>query len=179
MTLALFLGGARSGKSRLAVKLAEGHAGEVVFLATGEAGDEEMSIRIANHRLERPSDWQTIEEPALLEAAIRDIDVHACLIIDCLSLWLSNRLETATDSEVRQEATGAAAAACDRPGLTLAVSNEVGLGLVPMHPLGRRYRDLLGEVNATWAEKADRTFFVVAGRVLQLEQPLSLSEIVR
>jgi len=176
VTLALILGGSRSGKKRLAVDLAREHEGAVVFLATGEAGDGEMSERIAQHRLERPTTWRTVEEPVQLEAAIRGVDPEACLIVDCLSLWLSNRFEQATDSEVRQEALGAAAAACERSALTFAVSNEVGLGLVPMHSLGRRYRDLLGEVNSIWAEKAERAFFVAAGRVLRLEPPPSLRE---
>lgn len=177
MSLVLLLGGARSGKSQLAVEFAQESQDPVVFVATGQAGDEEMRARIERHRAERPSSWTTVEEPLALAAAIRAVDDSAFVIVDCLSLWLSNRLEDASDEEIRAEALDAAAAASVRAGRTLAVSNEVGLGLVPMHPLGRRYRDLLGEVNAAWATRAERALFVAAGRVLELEPRPSLREL--
>ena len=163
MPLVFLLGGARSGKSSLAVRLAEGHE-PVVFLATGEPGDEEMAERIAHHRAERPGHWQTVEEPVRLREAIEAAPPDACLIVDCLSLWVANVIE-------RDGVDDAAAdAAVARPGLTIAVSNEVGLGLVPMEPLGRAYRDTLGRVNAVWADRAERAYFVVAGRALPLER---------
>ncbi len=177
MTLALFFGGARSGKSHLAVHLAREFEGEVVFVATGWAGDGEMRERIAKHRSERPSHWRTVEEPVHLERAIRGLDDNACVIVDCLSMWLSNRLEHGTDADVLAEAAAAAAASSARAGPTIAVSIEVGLGIVPMHPVGRRYRDLLGEVNAMWVRHAQSAFFVLGGRAIRLESPPKLSDL--
>jgi adenosyl cobinamide kinase/adenosyl cobinamide phosphate guanylyltransferase len=162
--LTFLLGGARSGKSALALRLAARHE-QVVFLATGEARDDEMTARIERHRAERPSHWRTVEEPLRLRAAIEAVPPDACLVVDCLSLWVANVLEA---GEPVDEAAASAAAA--RPGPTIAVSNEVGLGLVPTTPLGREYRDVLGRVNAAWAGAAERGYLVVAGRALRLEE---------
>jgi adenosylcobinamide kinase / adenosylcobinamide-phosphate guanylyltransferase len=178
MTLVLLLGGARSGKSRLAVSLAREQTRPVAFLATAQPRDAEMAERIERHRAERPSGWETIEEPLGLGETIRRVDSGSCLVIDCLSLWLSNRLETEAVSDAATRAERAAAAAAARPGLTLAVSNEVGLGLVPMHPLGRTYRDALGNVNTAWAKRADRVLLVVAGHALRLERSPRLAELL-
>jgi adenosyl cobinamide kinase/adenosyl cobinamide phosphate guanylyltransferase len=169
MPLVVLLGGARSGKSALAVRLVSQHE-PVVFLATGEARDEEMAERIERHRAERPPGWQTLEEPLRLREAIAGADPESALVVDCLSLWVANRLEHEPAATIEEEAGAAAGAAAARPGLTVAVSNEVGLGLVPSTPLGRSYRDLLGRVNAAWVERADRAYLVVAGRALPLEQ---------
>jgi adenosyl cobinamide kinase/adenosyl cobinamide phosphate guanylyltransferase len=172
MALELLLGGARSGKSALAVRRAAASGRPVVFVATGEARDAEMAERIARHRAERPPGWRTVEEPLALEAAVAGAPREACLVVDCLSLWVANALERGDgDAEVEGAAARAAALAARRPGPGVVVSNEVGLGLVPMEPLGRRYRDVLGRVNATWARAADRAALVVAGRVLALERP--------
>jgi len=173
MSLTLLLGGARSGKSTLAVRRAAAGAAPVVFVATGEARDEEMAERIARHRAARPATWQTVEAPLGLADALRLAPETSTVIVDCLSLWVSNLLEKGLDDdEVLSAARSAAALAAARPGLTLAVSNEVGMGIVPMHhPLGRRYRDLLGRVNTEWAEAADEAVLVVAGRQLGLERP--------
>jgi adenosylcobinamide kinase / adenosylcobinamide-phosphate guanylyltransferase len=171
MTLVLLLGGARSGKSALAVEIARHSCRDVVFVATAEAGDDEMRARIGRHRAERPSGWRTIEAPIDLDAALAAAAPDACLILDCLSLWLANLLEAGQaggEIEALVEATASTAGA--RPGLTIAVSNEVGLGVVPATPLGRRYRDLMGRVNAIWAGAADEALLVVAGRVLPLAQ---------
>ena len=168
MTLVLLLGGARSGKSALAVRMAERQAAPVVFVATAEALDEEMRERIERHRRERPNGWQVVEEPLELEAALAAAPAESCVIVDCLTLWVSNLLEPHS-AEVEELATAAAAAAASRAGLTIAVSNEVGLGLVPVEPLGRAYRDLLGRVNAIWSEAAERAYFVLAGRTLPLD----------
>jgi adenosyl cobinamide kinase/adenosyl cobinamide phosphate guanylyltransferase len=164
MPLTFLLGGARSGKSALALRLAARHD-EVVFVATGEARDDEMAERIARHRAERPAHWRTVEEPLRLRAAIEAVPPGACLVVDCLSLWVANLLEAG--APVDGEAARAAAA---RPGPTITVSNEVGLGLVPTTPLGREYRDVLGRANAAWAAAAERAFLVVAGRALLLEE---------
>src|SRR5581483_3309661 len=121
LSLVFLHGGARSGKSALAVELARRAAAPVVFIATGEAGDEEMAARIARHRAERPADWTTVEEPRELEAALASAPPDACVVIDCLSLWVANVFESGTDVERRADAVAAAAAA--RPGRTIAVSN--------------------------------------------------------
>ena len=170
MSLTLLLGGARSGKSRLAVRLAQDRGAPVVYVATGEGRDDEMQGRIEQHRAERPAGWTTVEEPLELEQAIRGAPDDATLVVDCLSLWVANALERGPVDEVEALGAAAAAAAAARGGLTIAVSNEVGLGIVPMHPLGRAYRDLLGRVNAGWSEAADEAYFVVAGRTLALER---------
>jgi adenosylcobinamide kinase / adenosylcobinamide-phosphate guanylyltransferase len=169
MTLVVLIGGARSGKSALAVALAERHEGEVVFLATAEAGDDEMAARIGRHRAERPEGWTTVEEPLALEQAITAVYPSACLLVDCLSLWAANLLAIADAAAVAHAAVAAAASAAARPGPTVAVTNEVGLGIVPTSSLGRAYRDVLGRVNATWAGQADESYLVVAGRVLPLQ----------
>jgi adenosylcobinamide kinase / adenosylcobinamide-phosphate guanylyltransferase len=179
MALLLLTGGAHSGKSALAVRLAAKQSAPVVFLATAQAGDEEMEARIARHRRERRFSWRTIEEPLSLREAIEGVDGGHCLIVDCLTLWTANALERLGAEEAEARAAAAADAASPRPGLTVAVTNEVGLGLVPDNPLGRSYRDLLGQVNAIWAAAADRALLVVAGRALDLGSAESLAEGLR
>jgi adenosylcobinamide kinase / adenosylcobinamide-phosphate guanylyltransferase len=179
MALLLLTGGARSGKSALAVRLASQQSAPVVFLATAQPGDKEMETRIAQHRRERPGPWRTIEKPLRLREAIEGVDGGHCLIVDCLTLWTANALERLGDEEAEARAAAAADVASARPGLTVAVTNEVGFGLVPDNPLGRTYRDLLGKVNAIWAAAADRAFLLVAGRALELERADSLAEGLR
>ena len=166
MSLVLLLGGARSGKSELAVRLAAATGTPVVFVATAEAGDGEMAERIARHRAERPREWGTVEAPRKLEAAILEAPPDACLVVDCLSLWVANTFEDDVDVEDRARSLAAVCAA--RTSETIVVSNEVGLGVVPATPLGRRYRDVLGRVNAIWAAAADEAYFVIAGKTLSL-----------
>jgi adenosylcobinamide kinase / adenosylcobinamide-phosphate guanylyltransferase len=175
MGLVLLIGGARSGKSALALRLASEQGAPVAFLATAQAGDDEMEARIAQHRRERPGPWRTIEEPLRLREAIEGVDSGHCLIVDCLTLWTANALDRLGAEEAEAEAASAADAASGRPGATIAVTNEVGLGLVPDNPLGRSYRDLLGQVNAIWAAAADRVLLLVAGRALDLERADSLA----
>ena len=169
MSLTFLLGGARSGKSALALELASRASGPVTFIATATAGDEEMAARIAAHRDERPADWVTVEEPLRLREALEAAEGTA--VVDCLSLWVANLIETGAD-DIEAQAAAAAAAAAMRN--TIAVSNEVGLGVVPATPLGRHYRDVLGRVNATWADAAAATLLVVAGRALPLASPWEL-----
>lgn len=173
MALVLLLGGARSGKSALALRLAAEQSAPVVWLATAEPGDAEMAERIERHRRERPPSWRTIEEPLRLTETLAALAVHSdsCVVIDCLTLWTANALERLGAAEAEAQAAAAAAACAARSGATIAVSNEVGLGLVPDNPLGRSYRDLLGRVNALWADAASRAYLVVAGRALPLPKP--------
>lgn len=159
MTLVLYLGGARSGKSRLAVARAADAGSPVTFIATGEPGDEEMADRIEAHKRDRPPDWTTVEEPRDLAGALAAAPAGDTVVVDCLSLWVAN---------VDEPDDTALAVASARSGLTIAVSNEVGLGIVPVNALARTYRDTLGRVNAAWAAAADEAWFVVAGRTLRL-----------
>jgi adenosyl cobinamide kinase/adenosyl cobinamide phosphate guanylyltransferase len=172
--LIVLLGGARSGKSTLAVRLAREQDAPVVFLATGEAGDGEMAARIARHQAERPAGWRTVEEPLALADAVAAVDPAACLVVDCLSLWSANRLAHDPPEVIEAEAGVAARAARTRTGPTVVVGNEAGLGVVPATPLGRAWRDLNGRVNAAWVAESHRAYFVVAGRALALEDAASL-----
>lgn len=170
MSLTVLLGGARSGKSSLAVRLASETGGPVTFIATGEARDDEMAARIEAHRGERPAEWTTVEEPLALQDAIEQ--ARGVLIVDCLSLWVANALERDEPAAVEEAAARAARAAAGREASTFAVSNEVGLGVVPATDLGRIYRDVLGRVNAAWVAAAEQAYLVVAGRALALERVL-------
>ncbi len=170
MTHVVLLGGARSGKSQLALRLAERAGEPVVFVATGEALDDEMADRIDRHRGERPPEWSTIEEPVELEHAVRSVPDGATAVVDCLSLWVSNLIESRSAQEIEVAALAAAAAAHARTGLTVTVTNEVGFGIVPVNPLARSYRDVLGRVNAVWVDASDEAYLVVAGRMLRLQE---------
>jgi adenosylcobinamide kinase / adenosylcobinamide-phosphate guanylyltransferase len=172
MALTMLLGGARSGKSRLAVDLATTAGTPVTFIATGEARDDEMAARIAAHRAQRPDGWVTVEAPHHIEDAISAADPTHTVVLDCLTLWIANLLERGDDADtILRAGTTAARSTSARDALTIAVSNEVGLGIVPVNPLGRAYRDLLGSVNAVWVDASTDATFVVAGRLLRLEQP--------
>jgi adenosylcobinamide kinase / adenosylcobinamide-phosphate guanylyltransferase len=156
----------------LAIELARKWQGPVTVIVTAEALDDEMAERIRLHKEERPQGWETVEEPLDLETAIGRVADDAAVVIDCLSLWVANLLERGDErAEVEQLAGAAATRASDRSSLTIAISNEVGLGIVPVTELGRRYRDVLGRVNAEWAAAADQAAFVVAGRLLSLGSP--------
>ncbi|CAN5728278.1 MAG: bifunctional adenosylcobinamide kinase/adenosylcobinamide-phosphate guanylyltransferase [Ilumatobacteraceae bacterium] len=167
--LTLLLGGARSGKSSLAVELGRRHDGPVTFIATLQPFDDDLSQRVARHRDERP-DWPTVEAPVDLLDALRAAEGLA--IVDCLTLWVNNLLHTGhTEDEIEASAADAAEEAAGRRAPTVAVSNEVGLSVHPETELGRRYRDVLGRVNQHWARHAHRTLLLVAGRAVRLEDP--------
>jgi adenosyl cobinamide kinase/adenosyl cobinamide phosphate guanylyltransferase len=169
MGLVVLLGGARSGKSRLAVELAAATGGPVSFVASAEPRDAEMEERIAAHRRGRPTGWEVIEEPFELVAALESIDAGRVVVVDCLSIWVANAMERgAGHDQVLAAAERAAAIAAERVPLTVAVTNEVGLGVVPATPLGRAYRDVLGDVNRLWTAVSESALLVVAGRALPL-----------
>src|SRR5262245_185611 len=170
MPYTFLLGGARSGKSTLAVRLASSFDGPVVVVATAESRDEEMAERIRAHRSARPAEWEVVEAPLGLLGAIERSREDAVVILDCLRLWVWKASEDgATEDDVEGEASKIASALASRAAPSIVVSNEVGLGIVPANELTRRYRDLLGRVNAAFAADAERSFLVVAGRGLRLE----------
>jgi adenosyl cobinamide kinase/adenosyl cobinamide phosphate guanylyltransferase len=170
MALTLLVGGARSGKSELAVQLAARTGRQVTVLVTAEARDEEMAARIERHRARRPAGWSTVETPREVGRDLVDVPDEDCVVLDCLTLWIANLLERGDEDEaIVQAARSAAEIAARRPGPTIVVSNEVGSGIVPIAAVSRRYRDLVGVVNAVWAEAASHVGLVVAGRVLPLD----------
>ncbi len=170
--LILILGGARSGKSRIAEQMACDLAGEdVLYVATAEAGDDEMQARIAAHRQQRSAGWRTLEAPLNVTAQLATIQVPKVILIDCITLLASNILLTLPD-DCTQSDVNAAVLAEISALLTLqkqsaatwiVVSNEVGMGIVPPYRLGRLYRDALGAANQRLAQAADEVLFTVAG----------------
>ena len=166
----LVLGGARSGKSRYAECLIEAAATGGTYIATAEPGDAEMEARIAAHRACRGPFWHTVEAPLEVASAIaNEAATDRPLLIDCLTLWLSNLLlaEKCVETETRL----LCAALREAAGPIVLVANEVGLGLVPETPLGRRFRDAAGRLNQEIAALADRVVFVAAGLPLVLKEP--------
>ena len=163
------LGGARSGKTRLALDLTERAAPERLFVATAEAFDDEMADRIARHRAERGPGWRTLEEPLALAEALAAARPGEAVMVDCLTLWLSNLMHHGRDPAAETAALIAALAAV--PGPVALVSNEVGLGIVPETRLGRAFRDAQGRLNQDIAAAADRAVFVAAGLGLVLKGP--------
>jgi len=172
--LVLITGGSRSGKSSHAISLAAERAGaerRAFFLATAQPSDEEMRSRIAHHRRERPAGFETIEEPLEVCQAVTRLDADAgVLVIDCLTLWISNLMATGRpDKEILAEAANLAALLRAARFHSFVVSDEVGSGLVPMEPLGRRFRDLLGWTNQTIGRAADQVLLMVAGYPLRVK----------
>lgn len=166
-------GGARSGKSTFAERLAAASGLPVTYLATAQAFDAEMADRIARHRSDRPVGWQTVEEPLAVPEALQAITTPTVLL-DCLSLWVSTLLlAEVPDEAMLARADALLSAARARPGLTILVTNEVGLGIVPDNALARRYRDLLGWVNQRAAAASDEAWLLVSGLPLRLK-PSSL-----
>ena len=172
--LTLLFGGARSGKSSLAVELAAKSNKPVFFVATAQALDDDMRDRISKHKAERPG-WSTIEEPLDLCSAIKECPDQSFVIIDCLTLWISNMLFAGnTEASMLTASTRALGAITERAGSTVAISNEVGLGIVPDNPLARQYRDILGKTNQQWARASATSLFLVAGKAIQLLNPKEL-----
>jgi adenosylcobinamide kinase/adenosylcobinamide-phosphate guanylyltransferase len=158
--LTLVLGGARSGKSRYAESLVAASPPPWIYVATAQAQDTEMAGRIADHRARRGAGWHTIEAPHDLAAAI-DAAPAGAILVDCLTLWLTNRM--LAKSDIDADTGSLEAALARRGGPAVLVSNEVGSGVVPDNALARRFRDLQGRLNQRLAAGADRVILVVAG----------------
>jgi adenosylcobinamide kinase/adenosylcobinamide-phosphate guanylyltransferase len=172
----LITGGARSGKSRHAQELAEARPGARLFIATSPVSDREMRQRIERHRADRQARaWRTVEEPLRPMEVLAGNPEAEVVLLDCLTLWLSNLLFEAEEPELFSEemiaglAGELVAAARSRPGLVIMVTNEVGLGIVPENPLARHFRDLLGRCNQTIAAAADRVELVTCGIAMTIK----------
>lgn len=186
--ITLVLGGARGGKSAWAERRASTSGRAVLYLATATAGDEEMVGRIAAHQAQRPASWCTVEAPVRLLQAVRDSAAPGdTVVVDCLTLWVSNVMlhmlgpDADPDSAVPaiwadieafaiQDMDALVALARDRDQTLIVVSNEVGMGVVPATPLGRHYRDILGRVNQAVASKADSVIMMIAGLPVDLRK---------
>ncbi|MBN9267086.1 MAG: bifunctional adenosylcobinamide kinase/adenosylcobinamide-phosphate guanylyltransferase [Hyphomicrobium sp.] len=166
--LTIVLGGARSGKSRYAESIVSELPSPWIYVATGEALDDEMRERIAHHRGRRDDRWQTVDAPRDLPEVLQSLEhLRRPILVDCLTLWLSNCLLADLDLDA---ASNRLVAALEKaPGPLVVVSNEVGFGIVPETPLGRRFRDEQGRLNQRVAQIADRAVLVVAGLPLLLK----------
>lgn len=163
------VGGARSGKSSFALKTASSVLGEKAYIATAQALDSEMDERIKKHRDQRGEDWTTFEEPLNLANAIEDISGrYSVIIVDCLTLWLSNIMHGALDVEAQIKGLKSKLA-CRKPSLVYLVSNEVGMGIVPDNEVARWFRDMAGYLNQRVAEIADEVYLVTAGIPLKIK----------
>ena len=175
----LVTGGARSGKSAAALELAEGFTPKV-FIATAEAFDDEMRDRIARHRAERGSEWRTIEAPLNLAGAVASVtDSEAVAVVDCLTVWLGNLLHHEASTTEDAPACTALLEALRLSSLAriVLVTNEVGMGIVPAHPLGRRFRDIAGRLNQRVAAVADRVILAVCGQLLTIKHSRKTNEL--
>lgn len=192
MPITVFIGGARSGKSSLAVGRARAWSNPggisvarrgVAFVVTGVAGDTEMEERIERHRFERDPEWFTVEAPRDLLGGVKRAVSHGSdtmVVLDCLSFWVANRLmDDENDSgcwpfieeRLAGELVEVTRVLALHPATSVIVTNEVGSGLVPDSPLGRQFRDTLGRMNAIVSLSADDAYLVVAGRILALDKP--------
>ncbi len=166
----LILGGARSGKSRLAEKLASDSALQVIYIATSQPLDGEMNARVAHHRERRPAEWGLIEEPLELARVLREnASAERCLLVDCLTLWLTNLLMLDDPARLAQEREALLECLATLPGEILLVSNETGMGVVPLGELTRRYVDEAGWLHQALAERCQRVVLTVAGLPLTLK----------
>jgi adenosylcobinamide kinase / adenosylcobinamide-phosphate guanylyltransferase len=158
-------GGCRSGKSRFALDYADRHFSKKLYLATGEVLDEEMAHRVENHKKARGPEWQTVEEPVEIVDKISAYgNKTEVILLDCVTLWLSNLLlRWDNESRIMEEVDRLSTAVKESRATLIVVTNEVGMGIVPDNPLGRRYRDLAGTANQRMAEVADTVVFMVSG----------------
>lgn len=166
--ITLILGGARSGKSRLAEDLAQKRNGKLVYIATAEAWDDEMRARIAEHKARRGDRWHDIEAPIAIAEVLRALPADTgAVLVDCLTLWLSNLMHASRD--IVAETAGLLAALDSVRSPVMLVSNEVGLGIVPDNRLARDFRDYQGRLNQAVAARADHVVFMAAGLPLILK----------
>jgi adenosylcobinamide kinase/adenosylcobinamide-phosphate guanylyltransferase len=167
MTLIFIAGGARSGKSRKGEELAKNFAGSAkpIFIATAEAVDEEMTSRIKKHQDDRGAAFELVEEPKNLTKVLKEVDTDATVLVDCLTLWLSNNM-MGEGTDTNQSVIDAARA---RKGATIFISNEVGEGIVPMQPVSRQFRDLSGMMNQEFARASDKVYFMKFGIAQELK----------
>ena len=166
--LILVIGGARSGKSRFALDRAAKLGRPRVFIATAEAGDDEMAARIARHRADRPRGWRTVEEPRRLAQALSRFK-GGVVLVDCLTLWLANLMNDDAEFDPAPSVEKLLRSLRARRAAVVVVTNEVGFGLVPESPLGRAFRDAAGLMSQRVAEAADEVHLLVAGRALRLK----------
>ena len=168
----LILGGARSGKSRLAEKLASDSHLAVTYIATSQPLDGEMNARVAHHRARRPAEWALIEEPIALARVLREnAGAERCLLVDCLTLWLTNLLMLDDAARLAAEREALLDGLASLPGEIIFVSNETGMGVVPLGELTRRYVDEAGWLHQALAERCQRVVLTVAGLPLTLKGP--------
>ena len=175
-SVTLVLGGVRSGKSRYAHQLAA-QSRRVVYVATAKISDQEMRAKIEQHRADRPKEWMTVEEPLELAKVLKEHQAnYDVIVVDCLTIYAANLLEAAGDNNqsIDRQIASLCEALHEPQCAIVLVSNEVGSGVVPPYPLGRRYRDLLGELNQKIASIADDAVLMVAGLPLALKGHLEV-----
>jgi len=166
----LILGGVRSGKSRLAEQHAQDNGLAVTYIATATIEDDEMHARIAHHQAQRPGHWQLVEEPLALAATLqRHAAANHCLLVDCLTLWLTNLLCIQDESRMQTEVKSLLQVLPTLPGHIILVSNETGMGIVPLGELTRRYCDEAGRLHQAVAQSCERVILTVAGLPLHLK----------
>lgn len=166
----LILGGVRSGKSRLAEQHAAATGLPVIYVATAHAQDAEMRARILHHQSNRPAHWQLVEEPLALASALQKHAAEGhCVLVDCLTLWLTNLLCLEDEARLQQEIAALLNALSTLPGEIILVSNETGMGVVPLGELTRRYCDEAGRLHQALAQQSDQVILTVAGLPLYLK----------
>lgn len=166
----LVLGGVKSGKSRFAEQLANKRSDQVTFIATAEALDEEMAARIQRHKQDRPKHWTVLEAPVHLAETLKGLHGETVVVIDCLTLWLTNLLMQENDELLQQEIACFKSAVEKFPGALVLVSNETNMGIMPLGDLTRRYCDLAGRLHQDLAALCDRVELIVAGLPMTLKQ---------
>lgn len=160
----LILGGARSGKSRLAESLALSSSQSVIYIATAKSGDAEMQERIDTHRTRRPPEWTVMEEPLHMAAALRAVSINrAFIIVDCLTLWLTNLLILGDDEMLQQERDSLLAVLPTLKNDVVFVGNETGMGIIPLGELTRRFVDEAGHLHQQLAQRCERVVLTIAG----------------
>ncbi|MFC2044692.1 bifunctional adenosylcobinamide kinase/adenosylcobinamide-phosphate guanylyltransferase [Chloroflexota bacterium] len=183
----LLIGGARSGKGRFALELARGLGGQVLFVATAEAGDSDMAERIENHRRERPENWRTLEVTCHVgNSILKDIGTANIVVLDCITLLVGNIFgqneeqtlerieESVLEKQVMAEISELMSCLSKITANSIIVTNDVGLGLVPINRVGRLYRDFLGKANQMLAQNADEVYLMIAGlpvKIKSLDKP--------